>query len=107
MASSVQRSPRLDQIHGEIRDSFRAISYTNTPANKRVELFDERGINESTTDDNVQMTPSIISQELTNVGKKTMDENDPAIDSSKMVVEQTVEMGRQSAFTLEGQVVSL
>lgn len=53
------------------------------------------------------MTPSIISQELTNVGKKTMDENDPAIDSSKMVVEQTVEMGRQSAFTLEGQVVSL
>lgn len=30
--------------------------YTNTPANKRVELFDERDINEPTTDDNVQMT---------------------------------------------------
>ncbi|KAG7013714.1 putative plant SNARE 12, partial [Cucurbita argyrosperma subsp. argyrosperma] len=66
-------------------------------------MFDERGINEPTTDDNIQMTSSITSQELTNVGKKTMDDTDPAIESSKMVVEQTVEVGRQSSSTWDGQ----
>ncbi|XP_022959327.1 uncharacterized protein LOC111460335 isoform X2 [Cucurbita moschata] len=84
--------------------SFRM--YTNAPANRRVEMFDERGINEPTTDDNIQMTSSITSQELTNVGKKTMDDTDPAIESSKMVVEQTVEVGRQSSSTWDGQATA-
>ncbi|KAL5782788.1 hypothetical protein ACOSP7_007817 [Xanthoceras sorbifolium] len=176
MASDLQMSPQLEQIHGEIRDNFRALangfqrldkmkdsnrqskqleeltgrmreckrlikdldreikdeearnppevnkqlndekqsmikelnSYvalrkTYMTSNKKVELFDMGGASEPTADENVQMASAMSNQELIDSGKKTMDETDQAIERSKMVVEQTIEVGTQTAVTLKGQ----
>ncbi|KAM7487989.1 hypothetical protein LguiB_025473 [Lonicera macranthoides] len=176
--SDLQMSPQLEQIHGEIRDNFRALAngfqkldkikdpnrqskqleeltgrmreckrlikefdremkddgdnppevnkqlndekqsmikelnsyvalrktYMNTLGNKRVELFDMgAGASEPTADDHIQLASEMSNQELVNAGKKAMDETDQAIERSKMVVEQTVEVGTQTAATLKGQ----
>ncbi|XP_011656327.1 novel plant SNARE 13 isoform X2 [Cucumis sativus] len=178
MASALQMTPQLEQIHGEIRDNFRALSngfqrldkikdssrqskqleeltgkmreckrlikdfdreikdeesknppdvnkqlndekqsmikelnsfvalrktYMNSLGNKRVELFDEGGVSEPTADDNVRMASSMTNQELIDAGKKTMDETDQAIQRTQKVVEQTIEVGTQTAAQLKGQ----
>lgn len=179
MATDLQMSPQLEQIHGEIRDNFRALSngfqkldkikdsnrqtkqleeltgrmreckrlikemdreikdeearnppevnkqlndekqsmikelnsyvalrktYMNSLGNKKVELFDlGAGVSEPTADENVQVASSMSNQELIDAGKKTMDETDQAIKRSQMVVEQTIEVGTQTATTLKGQ----
>ncbi|KAG2407364.1 putative plant SNARE 13 [Vigna angularis] len=217
MASNLQMSPEVEQIHGEIRDNFRALAfgdvvaflfrngfqkldkikdanrqtnqleeltekmreskrlikefdrkikdeeggnppevnkqlndekqsmikelnsyvalrktYMNTIGNKKLELFDNgAGASEPTADENVRLasgkifdgignwcneavtqftggeSSSVIgemsNQELINAGTKTMDETDQAIERSKQVVHQTIEVGTQTAVTLKGQ----
>lgn len=179
MATDLQMSPQLEQIHGEIKDNFRALSngfprldkikdsnrqskqleeltgrmreckrlikeldreikdeesknppevnkqlndekqsmikelnsfvalrktYMNTLGNKRLELFDMgAGASEPTADENVKFASEMSNQELVDAGTKTMDETDQAIERSKKVVEQTVEVGTQTAGTLKGQ----
>ncbi|XP_038721717.1 novel plant SNARE 13 [Tripterygium wilfordii] len=179
MAAELQMTPQLEQIHGEIRDNFRALAsgfqrldkikdsnrqskqleeltgkmreckrlikefdreikdeesrnppelnkqlndekqslikelnsyvalrktYMNTVGNKKLELFDMgAGVSEPTAEENVQVASAMSNQELINAGMKTMDETDQAIQRSKMVVEQTIEVGTQTATTLKGQ----
>ena len=178
MASDLQMSPQLEQIHGEIRDNFRALAngfqrldkmkdsnrqskqleeltgrmreckrlikdldreikdeearnppevnkrlndekqsmikelnsyvalrktYMNSLGNKKIELFDMGGASEPAADENVQMASAMSNQELIHAGNKTMDETDQAIERSKMVVEQTLEVGTQTAVSLKGQ----
>ncbi|XP_061351476.1 novel plant SNARE 13-like [Gastrolobium bilobum] len=177
MATNLQMTPQLEQIHGEIRDNFRALAngfqkldkikdsnrqsnqleeltgkmreckrlikefdreikdeegrnppevnkqlndekqsmikelnsyvalrktYMNTLGNKKVELFD-MGASAPTAEENVQLASEMSNQELINAGMKTMDETDQAIERSKQVVYQTVEVGTQTAATLKGQ----
>ncbi|RYR67530.1 hypothetical protein Ahy_A03g013935 [Arachis hypogaea] len=45
----------------------------------------------------------MFNQELINAGMKQMDETDQAIERSKQVVHQTIEVGTQTATTLKGQ----
>lgn len=79
-------------------------TFMNSLGNKRVELFDMgAGVSEPTADDNVQMASAMSNQELINSGTKTMDETDQVIERSKKVVEQTIEVGTQTAVTLKGQ----
>ncbi|KAK8623968.1 hypothetical protein V6N13_065327 [Hibiscus sabdariffa] len=177
--AGLQMSPQLEQIHGEIRDLFRALSngfqrldkmkdsnrqskqleeltgkmreckrlikefdreikgeesknppevnkqlndekqsmikelnsyvalrktYMNTLGNKKIELFDMgAGVSEPTADENVKVASSMSNQELVDHGMKTMDETDQVIERSKKVVEQTIEVGTQTASTLKGQ----
>ncbi|GKU96103.1 hypothetical protein SLEP1_g9378 [Rubroshorea leprosula] len=179
MATDLPMSPELEQIHGEIRDNFRALAngfqkldkikdsnrqskqleeltgkmreckrlikefdreikdeesknppevnkqlndekqsmikelnsyvalrktFMNTLGNKKVELFDMgAGVSEPTADENVKMASSMSNQELVDHGRKAMDETDQAIERSKMVVQQTIEVGTQTAGTLKGQ----
>ncbi|XP_047169768.1 novel plant SNARE 13 [Vigna umbellata] len=179
MASNLQMSPEVEQIHGEIRDNFRALAngfqkldkikdanrqtnqleeltekmreskrlikefdrkikdeegrnppevnkqlndekqsmikelnsyvalrktYMNTIGNKKLELFDNgAGASEPTADENVRLASEMSNQELINAGTKTMDETDQAIERSKQVVHQTIEVGTQTAVTLKGQ----
>lgn len=179
MASELQMSPQLEQIHGEIKDNFRALSngfqrlnnikdsnrqskqleeltgrmkeckrlikefdreikveesknppevnkqlndekqsmikelnsyvqlrktYMNSLDNKRVELFDMgAGASEPMAEENVRMASAMSNQELVDAGMKTMNETDQAIERSKQVVEQTIEVGTQTAGTLKGQ----
>ncbi|XP_058210023.1 novel plant SNARE 13-like [Rhododendron vialii] len=177
--TELQMSPQLEQIHGEIRDNFRALAngfqkldkikdsnrqskqleelagkmreckrllkefdreikdeetrnppevhkqlndekqsmikelnsyvtlrktYMSSLGNKRVELFDMGGgASDPTADDNVQVASAMSNQELVNAGMRTMDETDHAIERSKQVVGQTIEVGTQTAVTLKGQ----
>lgn len=79
-------------------------TYTSSLGNKRVELFDMGpGGSEPAAEDNIQMASAMSNQELVNAGMKTMDETDQAIERSKMVVEQTIEVGAQTATTMKGQ----
>ncbi|CAL0304862.1 unnamed protein product [Lupinus luteus] len=79
-------------------------TYMNTLGNKKVELFDTgAGASESTSQENVQLASELSNQELINAGTKTMDETDQAIERSKQVVHQTIEVGTQTATTLKGQ----
>ncbi|KAK4266007.1 hypothetical protein QN277_026985 [Acacia crassicarpa] len=179
MATNLPMSPQLEQIHGEIRDHFRALAngfqkldkvkdsnrqskqledltgkmreckrlikefdreikdeegknppevnkqlndekqslikelnsyvglrktYMNTIGNKKLELFDMgAGSSEPTAEDNVQLASTMSNQELIDAGKKRMDETDQAIERSKQVVHQTIEVGSQTATTLKGQ----
>ncbi|XWS53447.1 hypothetical protein CRYUN_Cryun10bG0002100 [Craigia yunnanensis] len=79
-------------------------TYMNTLGNKKIELFDMgAGVSEPTADDNVKVASSMSNQELVDHGMKTMDETDQVIERSKKVVEQTIEVGTQTAVTLKGQ----
>lgn len=179
MAADLPMSPQLEQIHGEIRDNFRALAngfqrldkikdsnrqskqleeltvkmreckrlikefdrelkdeegrnppevnkqlndekqsmikelnsyvalrktYMSTLGNKKVELFDMgAGVSEPTADDNFQVASAMSNQELVNAGMKTMDETDQTIERTKKVVEQTIEVGTETAVQLKGQ----
>ncbi|XP_072976633.1 novel plant SNARE 13-like [Typha angustifolia] len=79
-------------------------TYQSSLGNKRVELFDMgAGSSDPVAEDNVQMASAMSNQELVDAGRKKMDETDQAIERSKMVVEQTVEVGAQTAANLKGQ----
>ncbi|KAL3727886.1 hypothetical protein ACJRO7_032604 [Eucalyptus globulus] len=179
MAGELQMSPQMEQIHGEIKDNFRALAngfqkidkvkdsnrqskqleeltgkmreckrlikefdreikdeegrnppevnrqlndekqslikelnsyvalrktYMSTLGNKKLELFDMgAGVSEPTADENVQVASAMSNQQLMDAGTKQMDETDQVIERSKKVVEQTVEVGTQTAVTLKGQ----
>lgn len=79
-------------------------TYQSSLGNKRVELFDMgAGGSDPTPEDNIQMASTMNNQELIDAGKKKMDETDQAIQRSKQVVEQTIEVGAQTAGSLKGQ----
>lgn len=80
-------------------------TYMSSLGNKKVELFDMggAGTSEPTAEENVQMASSMTNQELIDAGKKTMDETDQAIERSKQVVAQTIEVGTETAANLKGQ----
>ncbi|XP_030539911.2 novel plant SNARE 13 [Rhodamnia argentea] len=179
MASELQMSPQMEQIHGEIKDNFRALAngfqkidkikdsnrqskqleeltgrmreckrlikefdrevkdeegrnppevnrqlndekqsmikelnsyvalrktYMSTLGNKKLELFDMgAGVSEPIADEDVQVASAMTNQQLIDAGTKQMDETDQVIERSKKVVEQTMEVGTQTAVTLKGQ----
>lgn len=77
-------------------------TYTSAIGNKKAELLD--GAEEApAADDNVRMASTMTNQELIESGGKTMDETDQAIERSKKVVEDTVNIGAQTAQTLKSQ----
>ncbi|KAL0649486.1 hypothetical protein Bca4012_092177 [Brassica carinata] len=78
---------------------------SGTLGNRKVDLFGTGAgfSSESTAEENVQMSSSISNQELVDAGMKRMDETDQAIEHSKQVVHQTVEIDTQTAANLKGQ----
>ncbi|OAY73587.1 novel plant SNARE 13-like isoform X1 [Ananas comosus] len=79
-------------------------TYQSSLGNKRVELFDMgAGGSDAVPDDNVRLASEMSNQELIDAGRKKMDETDQAIERSKMVVEQTIDVGAQTAANLKGQ----
>ncbi|GJN10887.1 hypothetical protein PR202_ga29028 [Eleusine coracana subsp. coracana] len=76
-------------------------TYQSSLGNKRIELFDTG--NDQVAEDTVQMASEMSNQELIHAGWKQMDQTDQAIERSKMVVAQTVEVGAQTAATLMQQ----
>ncbi|CAD5171731.1 unnamed protein product [Musa acuminata subsp. malaccensis] len=79
-------------------------TFQSNLGNKRVELFDMGAeTSDAVAEENVKMASDMSNQELIDAGRKQMDETDQAIERSKMVVGQTVEVGIQTTANLKGQ----
>ncbi|CAJ2661795.1 unnamed protein product [Trifolium pratense] len=79
-------------------------TYMSTLDNKKVELFDTgAGPSEPVAKENSQLASEMSNQEFINAGMKTMDETDQAIERSKKVVHETIEVGTSTATTIKSQ----
>ncbi|KAH9326496.1 hypothetical protein KI387_006674 [Taxus chinensis] len=79
-------------------------TYANSVGNKRVDLFEGgTGGGEAFAEENIRVASTMTNQELVGHGTQMMDETDQAIDRTKKVVEDTVNVGAQTASTLKAQ----
>ncbi|KAH1115736.1 hypothetical protein J1N35_009114 [Gossypium stocksii] len=74
---------------------------SNLESNKRVDLFD--GPNEGFSEDNDMLASDMTNQQLMDKGYQMMDETDQAINRAKKVVQETVDVGTETAATLKAQ----
>ncbi|KAA3456397.1 putative plant SNARE 11-like [Gossypium australe] len=74
---------------------------SNLESNKRVDLFD--GPNEGFIEDNDMLASNMTNQQLMDKGYQMMDETDQAINRAKKVVQETVDVGTETAVTLKAQ----
>lgn len=75
--------------------------YTTNLENKRVDLFD--GPSEGIGEDNGLLASSMTNQQLMDHGNQMMDETDQAIERSKKTVQDTVNVGTDTAAALKAQ----
>eukprot|EP00249_Psilotum_nudum_P015283 c25242_g1_i1 orf=291-1088(+) len=79
-------------------------TYATTIGNKKMGLLDGgTGSGEPLVDENVRLASTMTNQELVDTGRTKMDETDQAIERSKKVVEDTINVGTQTAQTLKAQ----
>ncbi|XP_022736971.1 novel plant SNARE 11-like isoform X2 [Durio zibethinus] len=74
---------------------------SNLENKNRVDLFD--GPNEGFGEENVLLASSMTNQQLMDRGNQMMDETDQAIDRAKKVVQDTVDVGTETAAALKSQ----
>ncbi|XP_068650167.1 novel plant SNARE 11-like [Aristolochia californica] len=77
--------------------------YASTLENKRVDLFDGPGGGDGFGEENVLLASSMTNQQLIDNGNQMMDETDQAIERSKKVVEDTINVGAETAAALQAQ----
>ncbi|CAK9321554.1 unnamed protein product [Citrullus colocynthis] len=75
--------------------------HASTLDNKRIDLFDGPG--ESYGEENVLLASNMTNQQLIDKGNRMMDETDEAIERSKKVVQETVNVGTETAAALKAQ----
>ncbi|XP_008799404.2 novel plant SNARE 11-like [Phoenix dactylifera] len=71
--------------------------------NKRIDLFDGPGGGDGFGDEDVMLASTMTNQQLMDTGHRMMDETDQAIERSKKVVEDTVNVGAETAAALQAQ----
>ncbi|KAJ4840174.1 hypothetical protein Tsubulata_045857 [Turnera subulata] len=69
--------------------------------NKRVDLFE--GPNEELNEENVLLASSMTNQQLMDHGNQMMDDNDQAIERGKKIVQDTINVGTETAAALKAQ----
>ncbi|XP_068636286.1 novel plant SNARE 11-like [Aristolochia californica] len=77
--------------------------YASTLENKRVDLFDGPGGGDGFGEQNVLLASSMTNQQLMDNGNRMMDDTDQAIERSKKVVEDTINVGAETAAALKAQ----
>ncbi|KAL1834673.1 hypothetical protein DCAR_0104886 [Daucus carota subsp. sativus] len=75
--------------------------YASNLDNQRADLF--QAPDEASRDDNSLMASSMTNQQLMDNGNQMMDETDQAIERSKKVVHETVNVGTETAAALKAQ----
>ncbi|XP_030948255.1 novel plant SNARE 11-like isoform X3 [Quercus lobata] len=75
--------------------------YASNLENKRIDLFD--GGTEGYGEDNVLLASTMTNQQLVDSGNQMMDETDQAIERSKKIVQDTVNVGTETAAALKAQ----
>lgn len=86
-------------------NSFVALKkqYAGSLGNKRAELFDKSEVGNGTGEENVFLASSMTNQQLMDTGDRMMNETDEAIERSKKVVLDTVNVGTETAAALKAQ----
>ncbi|KAJ4846816.1 putative plant SNARE 11 [Turnera subulata] len=69
--------------------------------NKRVDLFE--GPNEELNEENVLLASSMTNQQLMDHGNQMMDDTDQAIERGKKIVQDTINVGTETAAALKAQ----
>ncbi|XP_042503557.1 novel plant SNARE 11-like isoform X2 [Macadamia integrifolia] len=77
--------------------------YASKLENKRADLFEGPHGGGSVGEENILLASSMTNEQLTNAGNQMMDETDQAIERSKKVVEETVNVGTETAAALKAQ----
>lgn len=75
--------------------------YTANLDNKRIDLFD--GPAEDHGEENVLLASNMTNQQLVDNGHRMMDDTDQAIERSKKVVQDTINVGTETAAALKAQ----
>ncbi|KAL6985860.1 putative plant SNARE 11 [Sarracenia purpurea var. burkii] len=75
--------------------------YASNLDNKRADLFEGPG--EEYGEDNVLLASSMTNQQLVENGNRMMDDTDQAIERSKKVVHETINVGTETAAALKAQ----
>ncbi|KAH0465942.1 hypothetical protein IEQ34_006045 [Dendrobium chrysotoxum] len=86
-------------------NSFVALKkqYAGSLGNKRIELFDAHEVGHRPGEEDVFLASSMTNQQLMDTGGRMMNEADQAIERSKKVVEDTVNVGADTAAALKAQ----
>ncbi|KAK9128933.1 hypothetical protein Syun_017730 [Stephania yunnanensis] len=77
--------------------------YAGNLENKRADLFDGPGDEEGPGEQNVLLASSMTNQQLMDTGNRMMDDTDQAIERSKKVVQDTINVGAETAAALKAQ----
>lgn len=75
--------------------------YASNIENKRIELFE--GPNEGDTEENVLLASAMSNEQLMDHGNRMMDDTDQAIERGKRIVQDTVNIGTETAAALKAQ----
>ncbi|RYQ81043.1 hypothetical protein Ahy_Scaffold1g107056 isoform B [Arachis hypogaea] len=78
--------------------------YATNIENKRIELFE--GPSDGQVEENVLLASSMTNEQLINRGHQMMDETDQAIDRGKKIVQETLNIGTETAATLKSQIAT-
>ncbi|XP_074579188.1 putative plant SNARE 11 [Curcuma longa] len=83
-------------------NSYVALKKQHASENKRIDLFDGPD-GDGFGEENVQLASSMTNQQLIDHGNRMMDETDQTIDRAKKVVEETINVGAETAASLKAQ----
>ncbi|KAL5064217.1 hypothetical protein RYX36_025954 [Vicia faba] len=75
--------------------------YATNIEHKKIELFE--GPNEGYTEENVLLASSMSNEQLMDQGNRMMDDTDQAIERGKRIVQDTVNVGTETAAALKAQ----
>ncbi|CAN1333883.1 Novel plant SNARE 11 [Linum perenne] len=82
-------------------NSYVALKKQYAVDHKRVDLFDGPG--EGFHDDNVMLASSMTNEQLMDQGHHMMDETDQALERGKKIVQETIDVGTETAASLKTQ----
>ncbi|CAD6335381.1 unnamed protein product [Miscanthus lutarioriparius] len=84
-------------------NSYVALKKQQASENKRIDLFDGPSVEDGFGEENVLLASNMTNQQLMDQGNQLMDETDQAIARSKQTVQETVNVGTETAAALKAQ----
>jgi len=84
-------------------NSYVALKKQYASENKRIDLFDGPSVEDGYGEENVLLASNMTNQQLMDQGNQLVDETDQAIARSKQTVQETINVGTETAAALKAQ----
>lgn len=84
-------------------NSYVALKKQHASENKRVDLFDGPSVEDGFGEENAMLASNMSNQQLMDHGGHLMDETDQALARSKQTVQETINVGTETAAALKAQ----